>query len=162
MTNRTAAPVVCAALLFLNGCGFEIETNILGDPSTGPPIGYRQQVIIDNGSNPSSLNDFQVPLAIDTGNSDFWSNTQSSGPATFIFFDDFEDNDTGDWVPYQGGGVSPVSDPDRPAGSSSSYSMEKNTASDPNGATKEIGSNIGLGHIFEGRMYRPDPYNGGR
>ena len=87
----------------------------------------------------------------------------SDGESTFIFFDDFEDGDSSDWLTYSSGDVSrpPLADPDPPAGSGSVYSLEKINNSDPNGGYKNMNLTIGLGYIFEGRIYRPSSYNGG-
>ncbi len=92
------------------------------------------------------------------------STAASSGLDTFLFFDDFEDNDISDWTNYSSGAVTVAADPSPPAGVTSSFSIEKITNNDPSGGWKYINtdmSGIGLGYIFEGRIYRPDPYSGG-
>jgi hypothetical protein len=88
----------------------------------------------------------------------------SDGTATFIFFDDFEDDDVSDWSTLGSGGVSSEADPDPPSGSASSYSIKKISNSDPNGGYRFIGQAVdisGTGYTLEGRIYRPDPYGGG-
>lgn len=87
--------------------------------------------------------------------------SSSDGSASFIFFDDFEDGDASDWTNYGSGAVAIAADPLPPAGVTSNYSLEKINNSDPHGGWKIIGITIGLGYIFEGRIYRIDPYNGG-
>ncbi len=92
------------------------------------------------------------------GNSE--ATNASDGESTFIFFDNFEDGDAGDWLQYSSGGVQIASDPGPPSGISSSYSLLKTLNSDPNGGYKLIGTTLGLGYILEGRIFRSN-YNGG-
>jgi len=88
----------------------------------------------------------------------------SNGPATFIFFDDFEDGDISDWTTYQTGDVSLAADPAPPSGTASSFSLEKINNSDPNGGYTLLGTTLSTaadGYIFSGRIYRPSGYAGG-
>jgi hypothetical protein len=88
----------------------------------------------------------------------------SSGLSTFVFFDDFEDADVGDWSVLSSGGVQSSADPAPPPGSSSNFSIEKINNSDPNGGYKPLATAISTasqGYILDGRIYRPDPYGGG-
>lgn len=81
--------------------------------------------------------------------------TTSSGSDTFIFFDDFE-TFTG-WSDYGTGTFSQSSD----FAYQGTYSGIKDTANDPNGGTKAIGSTVGRDVMFEFFAYRDSGYSGG-
>jgi hypothetical protein len=88
----------------------------------------------------------------------------SSGLNTFLFFDDYEDNDVSDYTVYSSGGVQSSNDPIEPAGYTSSYSLEKINNSDPNGAWVILGFTMDTAansYSFDGRIFRPSGYTGG-
>jgi hypothetical protein len=95
---------------------------------------------------------------------DVTASSNSSGQNTFIFFDNFEDNDVSDWTTYQSGNVTAANDPGAPTGITSNYSLEKISYSDPHGGWKAIGTTLNTGaqgYILSGRIFRPSGYGGG-